>query len=516
MSIALLSTVFLGELVVMRLLALVRVYLPPIIYDVSDAVILLVLIAPFFYALFSELRQRQLAQENAEAKLHYQAYNDELTDLPNRRLLADRLSQALAAARREERMVGLLYMDLDGFKLINDSLGHSIGDLLLSQVATRLRSRVRSADTLARIGGDEFTVVLGHLHSKPEAALVAQQLLEVLAPPFLIEKHEITIGGSIGISIFPEDATDAAGLLQYADCAMYAAKREGRSRVMQYKAELGCSARERMNLENELRGAIDRGEISVHYQPELDLSENHVVRFEALARWHHPTIGDIGPDKFIPIAEESGMIVTLGAYIMEQACREALKWQTITPRPIQVAVNVSSIQFVREHFVDEVMEVLGRTGLAPHLLQIELTESVMLGGVNRSAETMKRLRALGISLAIDDFGTGYSCLSYLPALPFDALKIDRSFVRQLALPKNKSMVQSLIALAHNFGMRVIVEGVESPEQMQLVRELGGNEVQGYLIGRPTADPVAKLSALLDEEDTDLCQAKEYLDYCNMS
>ena len=270
---------------------------------------------------------------------------------------------------------------------------------------------------------------------------------------------------------------------------------------MYFTPDLGSSVRERLNLENQLRGAIARGEIHVHYQPEFDVSCHRLVRFEALARWTHPTLGVIPPDRFIPVAEESGLIVPLGAYIMERACAEAVKWQAITPYPIQVAVNVSSIQFKRDHFVEEVTSVLNYTGLRSDLLQLELTESIMLSGVHRAAETMKRLRALGVSLAIDDFGTGYSCLSYLPVLPFDALKIDRSFVKELDLkPENGAMIHSLVALAHNIGMRVIVEGVEKPEQLDLIRKFGGNEIQGYLLGRPIADPASQLSALFCNQD----------------
>ena len=449
-----------------------------------------------FNAMLSELQRREDAQKNAEAKLQFQALNDALTGLPNRRLFSDRLSQTLARARREKSMVALLYIDLDGFKLVNDSLGHSLGDALLVQVAARLQSRVRQSDTLARLGGDEFTVILGRLHAKEDAALVARSLLDVLATPFLINDHQLTIGASIGISLFP-DARDAAEILQQADSAMYAAKREGKNRALYFTPELGVLVRERLSLENQLRSAIGRGEISVYYQPEFDVASNQLVRFEALARWTHPTLGVISPARFIPVAEESGLIVTLGAYIMELACVEAVKWQALAPFPIQVAVNVSSIQFRRDSFVDEVVEVLNRTGLQPDLLQLELTESIMLSGIHRAAETMKRLKELGVGLAIDDFGTGYSCLSYLPSLPFDALKIDRSFILEMGLrPEGEAMVHSLITLARNIGMRVIVEGIEKPEQMELIRKFGGHEIQGYLLGRPAPDPGSQIPLLL--------------------
>ncbi len=455
-----------------------------------------------FNAMLSELERQDAAKQSAEAKLQFQAFNDALTGLPNRRLFSDRLTQVLATALRESQILALLYIDLDGFKLVNDSLGHAIGDALLVQVATRLLSRVRRSDTLARLGGDEFTVVLGNLHKKEEAALVANDVLDALATPFLIEGHQLTIGASIGISIFPENAQDGADLMQQADSAMYASKRDGRNRATYFTPELGSMVRERLNLENQLRGAIARGEIQVHYQPEFDVSSNRLVRFEALARWTHPTLGSIPPCKFIPVAEESGLIVGLGAYIMEMACAEAVKWQAISPNPVQVAVNVSTIQFRRDHFVDEVISVLNHTGLKPDLLQLELTETIMLTGVHQAVETMNRLRSLGVGFAIDDFGTGYSCLTYLPALPFDSMKIDRSFVRDLhAKPESRAMVNSLVALAHNIGIRVIVEGVETDEQLELIKTFGGNEIQGYLLGCPTSDPVSQLLSSLHTEQT---------------
>ncbi|HVO64262.1 MAG TPA: EAL domain-containing protein [Terriglobales bacterium] len=450
-----------------------------------------------FNAMVEELEQRESARRKAEAQLQYQAMNDVLTGLPNRRLFADRLTKILALAEREKRSAGLLYVDLDGFKLVNDSLGHSTGDALLVQVAERLRLRVREADTLARLGGDEFTVILANIRATEEAALVARSLLEILSTPFTVEGHQLTISASIGISLFPDCATTAADLMQQADSAMYAAKRNGRNRVMYFTPELGSFVRERLNLENQLRAAMARGEIDVHYQPEFEVTSRRLVRFEALARWTHPTLGSIPPSKFIPVAEESGLIVGLGAYVLERACAEARTWQDHVGYPLQVAVNVSSIQFAREHFVEEVTEILRHTGLQPNLLQLELTESVMLTGAHRAAETMKKLKALGVGLAIDDFGTGYSCLSYLPTLPFDAMKIDRSFLKDLrANTGNGAMVHSLVTLAHNIGMRVIVEGVETPEQMHLIREFGGNEAQGYLLGKPTPDPMSVLAKQL--------------------
>jgi len=453
-----------------------------------------------FNTMIAELERREAQKKNFEAKLRFQASNDALTGLPNRRLFADRLAQTMALAVREKRMVALLYIDLDGFKLVNDTLGHSIGDSLLVDVARRFASTMRRSDTLARLGGDEFTVILAGPKRQEDAAVVAGHLLETLALPIVIHGHELRIGASIGISIYPDTAQDASDLLQQADSAMYSAKRNGKNQACYFTTELGSNVRERLNLDTELRGAIQRGEISVHYQPEFDVVTKRLVRFEALARWSHPTLGVVPPDQFIHVAEDNGLIVPLGAYILECACMEAVKWQDAAPYPVQVAVNVSSVQFGRERFVEDVTAILELTGLKPELLQLELTESVMLTGVRRSAETMKRLRALGVSLAIDDFGTGYSCLSYLPALPFDALKIDRSFVKDLGhRHESTAMIHSLVALAQNIGMRVIVEGVEKEEQLELIEKYGGNEVQGFLMGRPTADPASQIAALVENQ-----------------
>ena len=436
----------------------------------------------------TQLRQNQAELQRARDAAVFESLNDPLTGLPNRKLLMDTLSSLLAVKQSETGTIALLYVDLDGFKLVNDSLGHAVGDALLMQVAGRLRLWVREGDMIARIGGDEFIVIMNKLQSGEQAMLLAETLLQAISSPFEVKEHLLAIGASIGISVFPGDASDAEGLIQQADSAMYVGKREGKNRVMAFTPEIGSEVHERLTLEHQLRGAVARNEISLHYQPEFQLASHRLTRFEALARWTHPTLGSIPPLKFIPIAEESGMIWALGAYIMEKACTEALRWQKMMPYPIQVAVNVSSVQFRRKGFVEEVSAILQRTGLRPELLQIEITESAMMGGVQQAANTLYRLREMGISLAIDDFGTGYSNLSYLPSLAFDTLKIDRSFVINLdTQPETESMIRTLIALAHNFGMQVIVEGVETPEQLAIVKALGANEVQGYLTGRPTAN-----------------------------
>ena len=443
----------------------------------------------------TQLRENQAELQRAKDAAEHQALNDALTGLPNRRLLSIRMAHMLATARREPHQVALLYIDLDGFKLVNDSLGHTAGDALLIQVAARLQARVRASDTLARLGGDEFIVVLAGVHSRHESTRVAGDLLRVLSEPFSLEEHEVVVGASIGISIYPEHGDEPSDLLQNADSAMYAAKREGRNRAIYFTSELGSSLRERRNLEQQLRGAIKRQEIAIHYQPEFNVASGDLIRFEALARWTHPTLGPIPPIKFIPIAEESGIIVSLGAYILERACSEAVAWQAEAARPIQLAVNLSNIQFRREDLAGEVMQILHKTGFPPALLQLEITESVMMSGDSSCLETMHKLRSFGIGLAIDDFGTGYSCLSSLQSYPFDTLKIDRSFLMELGVKaESEAMVDSVVSLAHNLGMRVIVEGVENDEQLQVIKKLGGDEVQGFLLGRPTEDPLAVIAA----------------------
>jgi diguanylate cyclase (GGDEF)-like protein len=435
------------------------------------------------------LHQMLIELQNSRARLENQASTDELTGLPNRRLLADRLTQALAGAERQQSMLALLYLDLDGFKFVNDTLGHSMGDLLLQQVAERLRRRIRASDTLARIGGDEFTIVMSHIRDAEEAELVAREVLAQLGIPFELNGHELTLTASMGISLYPGDALDPEQLIQHADTAMYVAKSSGKNRYKVFNTEFGDIVRERLELENQLRGAAERGELAVHYQPEFDLATRRLLRFEALARWRHPTLGMIPPNKFIPIAEETGLICPIGLWVMEQACTEAMRWQAIADGPIQVAVNVSTVQFIRDDFVDSVASVLKRTGLNPKLMQLEVTESVLMRGIGDAGEKMSHLRSLGVSMAVDDFGTGYSTLSYLPRLPFDCLKIDRSFLSQTSASRDaRALMHSLVSLAHDLKMKVIVEGVETPEQLEFTQQIGCDQIQGYLFGRPTANP----------------------------
>lgn len=446
-----------------------------------------------FNVMVEELKQREQEKAKFEAQLAHQALYDELTGLPNRRLFTQQLLKALEQASLANRQLAMLFIDLDGFKLVNDSLGHIVGDMLLAKVAARLQAQVSEKHIIARLGGDEFAVVVVDPPNDQEVEQLARNLVASVEEPFFMEDNKVSISASIGISSYPEQGTTSIELLQNSDAAMCAAKRNGKNSFARYTTTLGVSVRERVSLEQELRAAIDQGGISVFYQPEFDTTSMRVVRFEALARWAHPTLGMIPPSKFIPIAEQSGLIVPLGAYVMERACAKAVELQREMQHPMQIAVNVSSIQFGRSTFVDEVMDTLRRTGLAPHLLQLELTESVMLSGTEFVADSMRKLSLLGVEFAIDDFGTGYSSLGYLHNLPFDALKVDRSFVLELGeKPESEAIMKSLVILAHGLRMRVIVEGVETPEQLEMISHLGGDEVQGYLLCRPVADANAFL------------------------
>jgi diguanylate cyclase (GGDEF)-like protein/PAS domain S-box-containing protein len=424
-------------------------------------------------------------QKRAQQQLAHQATHDLLTGLPNRRLFADRLEQSLASARRHGWLVALLYIDLDGFKLVNDTMGHSTGDVLLQRVVRRLASRVRETDTLARMGGDEFTLVAGELTDMAAVHVLADKLLGSFRTPFQLKGYELFVGASMGIAVYPQDGEDVNALLRNADAAMYEAKRRGKNRYQAFTPDMSDAAVERLELENNLRAALDRSELVVYYQPQFSLTTNRVVRFEALLRWNHPRLGLISPDKFIPIAEESGLIIPIGDWVLHEACRQIREWSAASLRGIKVGVNVSAVQFGRADFVASVAQALENTGLEPERLELELTETFVMHDFEESESKIIQLRKLGVGVSIDDFGTGYSSLNYLQRLPIDAVKIDRSFVRDIASSnKSRSLMQGMASLAHSLGMRVVVEGVETPEQLQIIRSLGCDEVQGFLLGRP--------------------------------
>lgn len=423
--------------------------------------------------------------KQAEQKVHLMAYYDALTGLPNRTLLFDRLSQAIAAADRRNSKVALLFVDLDRFKTINDSLGHSIGDLLLQQVANRLRGSTRAQDTVGRLGGDEFLIVLTDVMDVPDVAIAAERFMDAMTERFLIQEHSLAIGCSMGVSIFPDHGTDSETLVKHADSAMYSAKDNGRNNFTFFSAEMNDQVSERLKLENALRSALDDGELFLVYQPQVDIATEKVTGLEALLRWRHPELGLIPPDRFIRIAETSGLILSIGAWVLKTACWQARKWQDAGVEPVPIAVNVSAVQFRHESFCERVRSVLLETGLAPQYLELELTESVLLANADLTLSVLQELKRMGVILAIDDFGTGYSSLSYLRRFPVSKLKIDRSFIRDLGInEEDAAITTAIISMAKSLNLRVVAEGVENEDQLSFLRARHCSGIQGYYFSKP--------------------------------
>ncbi len=440
-----------------------------------------------------DINDRKLAEEQVQ----YLAYYDSLTGLPNRMLLRDRLSQALAAAARREDKVAILFVDLDHFKTINDSLGHSVGDFLLREVAGRLKARVRGQDTIARLGGDEFLIVLTGLTSIPDIAITAEKFMDVLTPEFHIQGHSLSVRCSIGLSVFPDDATDAETLIKYADSAMYSAKERGRYNFQFFTAKMDEQALERLKIENGLRSALEKGQLSLVYQPQLDLKHGTIFGFEALLRWKHPEMGMVPPDRFIRVAENSGLILLIGDWVLRTACADARKLQESGIAVVPVSVNVSALQFRDERFCERVRAALTESGLAPHHLELELTESMLLADADLTLRVLEELKRIGISVAIDDFGTGYSSLSYLKRFAVNKLKIDRSFVRDVAVnPDDAAIAAAIISLGNTLKLKVIAEGVENEEQMSFLRAQQCGAIQGFYFSKPV--PFDELASKLRE------------------
>lgn len=439
-----------------------------------------------------------IQRKRAEERLHHMAHYDHLTGLPNRVLFTDRLSQAMVDAQRHGRVVGVIFLDLDRFKTINDSLGHGIGDLLLKSVARRLERCVRPGDTIARLAGDEFTVALADMAGTEDAAPVAQKLLDDLAQPFHVGGHELFTGASLGVTLFPADDTTVEGLLRNADIAMYRAKDQGGNSFHFYSSDMTTKARARLSLENDLRRAIEREELVLHYQPIVSLRTREVVAIEALARWNHPQRGLLLPSEFIPLAEETGLILPLGEWAMHSALNEVRQLVHTGFVSLRAGVNISAHQFRQQDIVHTVQAALAAADVHPYRLQLEITESVLMQNIEATEKTLRSLSEMGIELSLDDFGTGYSSLSYLKRFPIDVLKIDRSFVRDLPGDDDDAAIASaIISMAHTLGIAVVAEGVESRAQLEFLRERGCNYVQGYYFSHPL--PANLLKQLLLED-----------------
>ncbi len=422
-------------------------------------------------------------------KLAYMAQHDTLTDLPNRSLLNDRLGQAIGEAQRHHSALALLYLDLDRFKLINDSLGHLVGDHLLQSVALRLRECVRTTDTVSRLGGDEFVILLSEVAHEQDAAHCADKLLEAFRNPFALGDHELHVTASIGIVVHPGDGTAVETLLQNADSAMYEAKKHGRNNYQFYRADLNWTAGEQQALENGLRHAIARQELELYYQPIMSLSTGAIDGVEALVRWQHPTLGLVLPDQFISIAEESGLIVPIGQWVLREACRQAKAWHDAGLPRLRLAVNVSAVELRSKEYVAGVAGMLAQTGFDPRCLELELTETFLMQDSKSTAVVFGAIKELGVQLTLDDFGTGYSSLSYMRRFPIDTLKVDRSFVRDLTMDaSDASVVSAVINMGRSLNMRVVAEGVEALDQLVFLKEHGCSEAQGYYFSRPLKAP----------------------------
>ncbi|MDH3977467.1 MAG: EAL domain-containing protein [Gammaproteobacteria bacterium] len=453
-------------------------------------------------------------RKRTEAKVHRLAYYDTLTGLPNRQLFHQQLAEAIERAEKTDTKVAALYIDLDNFKRINDTLGHSFGDVVLTTIATRLDKCIRiddyvsradseeAAPRLARLGGDEFIAIVQDLGSEEDAVTVAERIRNELTKPVQHLGHEFVVTSSIGVSLYPDDGADIESLLKNADVAMYQAKNAGRNSVRFYSGTMSLRSLERLELENGLRYAIQRDELDLHYQPKIDLATGKLIGVEALLRWEHPERGNIPPSNFIPLAEECGLISELGAWVLRTACLQTKVWEEKWGSKICIAVNVSSQQFFNNEFADLVLKEVVDTGINPKTLQLELTESILMNDVKETVVALNKLKSAGISLAMDDFGTGYSSLSYLTRLPLDTLKIDRSFVMDLEHNReNAAICAAIIAMAHNLNLVVVAEGVETEAQRDYLHSLNCDQIQGYLISKPLPAKTLENAFLLTARHT---------------
>ena len=430
------------------------------------------------------LRILQL-RRRMEARVKHIAFHDDLTSLPNRLMLNQRLDQALSRHRRAGTKLAILFMDLDRFKVINDSLGHEAGDILLYRVADRLRAQSREGDTVARMGGDEFVVLIENQENMRDVSSCAQRLVEQLSAPYALGRNDCHVTLSIGISLFPADGNDSQALLKAADAAMYRAKETGRNNYMFYSPSMNVHTLERLQLESDLRHALERGEFLLHYQPKVELTTGLITGIEALLRWKHPTRGLVPPMEFIPLAEETGLIVPIGEWVLATACARTKAWQDSGLTKMSVAVNLSARQFSDPMLLPKLTQIIRDSGLRPSSLELEITESVVMAHGKSAVAALEKLKSIGVRIAIDDFGTGYSSLAYLKRFPIDILKIDRSFIRDIPADSgDKKITRAIIAMAHGLKLKVVAEGVETADQLKFLRTHRCDAVQGYLLYRP--------------------------------
>ena len=438
-------------------------------------------------AIERELREVEVRRdrERAEATVEHQAHYDLLTNLPNRTTFRDRLTVALAQAGSNRKMLAVLFVDLDRFKTIVDTLGHTISDQLLRSVAERLGASLEAGDTLARLGGDEFVILLPQINRADRAVRVAQAILEAIKPPFHFDHHELHVTMSIGITLYPYDGEDSDTLLKNADTALYRAKEQGRNNYQLYTPAMNARAFERLALENSLRKALERNEFSLYYQPQLKMQTGEIVGIEALLRWQHPDLGIVYPSEFISIAEETGLIGPLGEWVIRTACAQNQDWQKAALPPMTMAVNLSARQFQQQDLVQDVARILKETGLEARWLEMEITEGIAMQNADYTNVLLRGLKEMGVRVALDDFGTGYSSLSYLKKFPIDTLKIDQSFVRDLTIdPNDAAIANAVIVLAHSLKLKVVAEGVETTEQETYLREHHCDTYQGFLFSSP--------------------------------
>lgn len=434
-----------------------------------------------YICIFSDFTEKKLSED----RIYHLAHYDILTELPNRALLQERLTQAVSQAQRRDKPAAILFVDLDYFKRINDTLGHALGDQLLQVISQRLLGCIRKGDTVARQGGDEFIIVLNELQKENDAAIVAEHILMEIARPIQLDNHEVVISASIGISLFPSDADDASSLLKNADTAMYRAKEQGRGIYQYFTPDLNARALERLTLESKLRRALLQEELQLEYQPQFNVAEDRTTAVEALLRWHNPELGMVMPSDFIQIAEETGDIISIGEWVLRQACLDFLQWQRAGNAPERIAINISARQLRFPDFVTRIQAILNETGMLAQHLELELTESALITNSEETRHVLLKIKALGIHIALDDFGTGYSSLTHLKRFPIDVVKIDKSFVKDiLSDPDDAAIIEAVIRMGQTLGLRVIAEGVEDDAQHAFLRNHGCFEMQGYLLGRP--------------------------------